>query len=65
MYETLCHVIILIHLLRNFQLYLKPHYRLFSPGFKVHSLDGEGNRQIHQLNRTEYYHGYMGGKFVI
>jgi disintegrin and metalloproteinase domain-containing protein 17 len=47
---------------RHFQLYLKPHYRLFSPGFKVHSIDRHGNRRLHEFDRTEYYHGYMEGE---
>jgi hypothetical protein len=47
---------------RHFQLFLKPHYRLFSSGFKVQSVDGSGNRQQHEIDRNQYYHGYMGGE---
>ena len=47
---------------RKFQLYLRPHVRLFSPGFKVESVDESGHHQTHEINRNEYYHGYVGGE---
>ena len=48
--------------IRHFQLYLRPNYRIFSSGFKVRSVDRHGNLKEHEVDRTEYYQGVMGGK---
>ncbi|CAI8050023.1 ADAM 17-like protease [Geodia barretti] len=47
---------------RHFQLYLRPNYRIFSSGFKVRSVDRHGNLKEHEVDRTEYYQGVMGGE---